>query len=137
VGSDIEERVFVGCFDVVQPLGRHAVRQQGLIGHVGEQCRLGRRRLLDLDVLRHLDFEHLLANLDDLHRPGLRVALDSPAFGPLVRLVVMIHVAEQQAGIGLVDDQPNVAADPHRPEVLVLRSVQLVEPHPRIRRVHL
>jgi hypothetical protein len=109
VRSDIKKRVLVGCFDIVQPLGRHAVRQQGYVGHVGEQGRLRRRRLLDFDVLRNLDFEHLLANLDNLHRAGLRVALDSPAFGPLIRLVVMIHVAEQQAGVGLVDDQPNVA----------------------------
>ena len=36
-----------------------------------------------------------------------------------------------------MDNQPDVIADPHRPEILVLRLVQLMELHPRIRRVHL
>jgi hypothetical protein len=36
-----------------------------------------------------------------------------------------------------VDDQPDVAVDAHRPEVLVLRPVQLVELHPRVGGVEL
>ena len=49
----------------------------------------------------------------------------------------MIDVAEQEAGSGPVDDQPDVATDPHGPEVLVLRPVDLVQLQARVRRVHL
>ena len=50
---------------------------------------------------------------------------------------MVADVAEQQARLGPVDDQPDVAADPHRPEVLVLRLVELVELQPGLRRVDL
>ncbi len=53
--------------------------------------------------------------------------LQLAAFGPVVGLVVVIDVAEQQAVSRLVDDQPDVAADADRPEVLVLRLVELVK----------
>ena len=46
-------------------------------------------------------------------------------------------VAEQEAGSGPVDDQPDVATDANGPEVLVLRPVDLVQLQPRMRRVHL
>jgi hypothetical protein len=36
-----------------------------------------------------------------------------------------------------VNNQPEIAADPHRPEALVLRLVQLVELHARTGRIHL
>ena len=48
---------------------------------------------------------------------------------PVISVVVMTDVAEQQARIALVNDQPDVAVNPHRPEVLVLRLVELVEAH--------
>ena len=40
--------------------------------------------------------------------------------GPVVRLVVVIDIAEQKAALSLVNDQSNVAADANRPEVLSL-----------------
>ena len=50
-----------------------------------------------------------------------------PSFGPLIGGVVMIDVAEQEAGSCPVDDQPDVATDPNGPEVLILRPVDLVQ----------
>ena len=50
---------------------------------------------------------------------------------------MVIDVAEKQACVSPVDDQPDVAADTDRPEVLVLCLVELVELHARVGRVHL
>lgn len=58
-------------------------------------------------------------------------------FRPVVRLVVMADVAEQEARIALVNDQPDVRVHRNRPEVLVLRIVELVEVQARIGRVDL
>jgi hypothetical protein len=52
-------------------------------------------------------------------------------------LVVVADVAEQQARLAPVHNQPDVAADPHRPKILVLRLVELVEVHAGIGRVEL
>ena len=90
-----------------------------------------------LHVDRDDDLLHRLADLDQLRRAGLGMRLQLAPLGPVVGLVVMIDVAEQQAASRLVDDQPDVAADPHRPEVLVLRLVELVEAHAGIGRVEL
>jgi hypothetical protein len=51
--------------------------------------------------------------------------------------LVMIDVGEQEAPHAPVHDQPNVAADSHRPEILVLRPVQLVETHAGIDQIEL
>ena len=40
---------------------------------------------------------------------------------------MVIDVAKQETGVGLVNDQADVAAHAHRPEVLVLRLFELVE----------
>jgi hypothetical protein len=55
--------------------------------------------------------------------------LQLAAFRPLIGLVVVIGVAQHQAVFEAVDDQPEVARHPHRPEVLVLHLVELVEAH--------
>src|SRR5690606_26538743 len=57
--------------------------------------------------------------------------------GPLIGLVVVIDIAEQQTASGLVDDQANVAADAHRPEVRVFGSVELVKAHAVADGIHL
>jgi len=75
--------------------------------------------------------------LDELRRSCPGMPLQSPALGPLVRRVVMIDVAEQEAGSGPMDNQSDVATDPNGPEVLVLRPVDLVQLQARMRRVHL
>ena len=49
----------------------------------------------------------------------------------------MINIAEQETGGRLVHDHANVAADPDRPEILVLRLLNLVQAHARVSRVQL
>ena len=44
---------------------------------------------------------------------------------------------EQQTPIGLVDDQPDVAADANRPEVLVFGLFEFVKAHPGVRWIEL
>src|SRR3989304_3099572 len=61
-------------------------------------------------------------------RPRMRLQL--AALGPVVGFVVMIHIAKQQAALCLVDDQADIAADAHRPEVLVPRLLKFVQAHP-------
>ena len=63
--------------------------------------------------------------------------LQSAPFRPVIRLVVVADVAEQEARIALVYDQPDISADPHRPEVLVLCLVEFVETHARTGRIEL
>ena len=65
------------------------------------------------------------------------MSLELPALRPRVRAIVVTDVAEQQAGVGAVHDQPDVGVHPDRPEALVLRLVQPVKAQTRGRRVHL
>ena len=65
------------------------------------------------------------------------MGLKSSSLGPVVGFVVVIDVAKQKTLVCLVNNQPDVAADPHGPEVLVLRLVELVETHARIGRIEL
>ena len=133
---------FLGCLlHIVQPLAGNAAAKQFVVPDVVEDSTSVIRDFagdgLDFDVPRHLDFEHLLADLDDLRRPGSRMLLETPSLGPAICGVVMADVAEQKVRTGLVDDQAEVAADSHRPEIPVLRAVNPVKPHPRLCRVHL
>ena len=50
---------------------------------------------------------------------------------------MVIDVAQQQAVLAPVDDEAQVAADAHRPEVFVLRLVEPVELHAGVGRVEL
>src|SRR5437867_2257951 len=63
--------------------------------------------------------------------------LQLSALRPLVGFVMVIDVAEQEAFTALVDNQPDVAADPHGPEVWIFRLVQLVQLQAGSRRVEL
>ena len=83
--------------------------------------------LFRLHVFRNGDFLHALANFNQLRCAGLRMRFQTPAFCPLVRLIVVVDVAEQQAGPGAVDNDAKVAADANGPEVRVFRFVQFVE----------
>ena len=56
---------------------------------------------------------------------------------PRICAIVMIDVAEEEARVGLMNDQADVGADPNRPETLVLRLVQLVEAEAGCGRIHL
>src|SRR5688572_9962290 len=49
------------------------------------------------------------------------------SFGPLVGLIVVIHIAEQEALACPVNNQSDVLADAHREEIRVFGFVELVE----------
>ena len=68
-----------------------------------------------------------LPNFDQLRCACLRVSLDFAAFRPLIRLVVMIDVAQQQASSGLVNDQTNVPTHADGPEVRIFRFRKFVK----------
>ena len=146
--GDVEQRILRRRPHVAQPLDRHAVTQQVVVRRTGEDrgprrlsraryCGYVRCRHVHVDVPRHLDLTHRLADLHELRRPGRRMPLQPPPLGPLIRRVVMVHVAEQEARRGPVDDQTDVATNADGPEVLVLRPLDLVQFQPRMRRVHL
>ena len=63
--------------------------------------------------------------------------LQFPPPRPVVGLVMVVDVAEQQTGRRLVHDDRDVRIHTHRLEVLVLRFVQLVELQSRCRQIHL
>jgi hypothetical protein len=132
-----QEGVFVGLPHVVQPLRRYAVSEERLGGDVGKQRHCGSGRIFGLPVCGNDDFLDPLPNLHQLGGPGLRMGFQFPPFGPVVGVVVMADVTQKKAFVRPMNDQPKIAADPHRPEMLVLGLVQLVELHTRTGRVQL
>jgi len=50
---------------------------------------------------------------------------------------MVIHIAEKKAATGPVNDEPDVLADPYRPEVLVLCLIEFVEAQTRGSLIHL
>ena len=145
VVGQLEHRVLRGSLHVGHPLCRDTVAQEVVLGHVLEERPSGglarRRNGLGLhrhiDIARNRDLAHRLAHLDELSSARLRMALQLAALGPRVGVVVVVDVTQQEARVGLVHDDPDVAAHAHRPEVFVFRPVELVELEPRMSRVHL
>ena len=132
-----------GCLlDIDKPLNGHTVTEEFVIRRVGEDGiffggRLRPRRHFDLDVHRDNDLLHRLPYLDQLRSARPRMCFQLAPFCPVVRAVVVIDVTKQEARFALVNDQPEVTAYAHRPEVLVLGLVELVEAHAGIGRVDL
>ena len=62
---------------------------------------------------------------------------EKPLLCPVVSLVVVVRVAQEQAALRPVNNEPNVGVLPHRPRVLVLRPVQLMKTHPWTCRIQL
>src|SRR5688572_25488966 len=67
--------------------------------------------------------------LHQLGSTGPRMGFQLATFGPAIRGIVMVDIAEEQAVGSFVNNETKVAAHAYRPEVLVLRSVQSVELH--------
>jgi len=132
-----QQRVLVGLANVGQPFRGHAIAEQRVVGQSIEQLLACCSGLRGLDVGRDDDLAHGLPYLDKLRGAGLRVGLQLTSLGPAIRLVVMVDVAQQQAARGSVDDQANVAADAHRPEIPVLRLIEFVKAETRIGRIEL
>ena len=106
---------------------------------MAEQPRLrcGSGRLLGRDVEGDLDLADGFAHLDDLRGARAWVAPDDATLRPAVSGVMVVGVAEQQARLAAMHDQPQVAADACRPEVAVLAAVDAVHLDAGVRRVHL
>jgi hypothetical protein len=110
--GELEQPVLVDGPHGAKPVFRHAIGEQDVVRVVRKQRRLDvhhRRRRLGIE--RH--FLDSLPDLDQLCRAGARMPLDPPPLRPRIGLVVMIDVAQQDALLGLVHDQANVAADPY------------------------
>ena len=133
----VKDAVLGGRPHVVEPFNGNAVFKKALGRDLGEEHRLGRSRPLLLHVDGDDDLLDGLADLHQLGSAGLRMRLQPAPLGPLIGPVVVIDVAEQQAAVGPMDDEPDVAAHPHRPEVPVPRPVELVKLKPRTRRIDL
>ena len=95
-----QQRVLGGLLDVAEPLGGHAVAQEFVVGHAGEE-RLSPRQArwrgrFRLHIDRNDDLLHRLANLDQLRGAGLGMRLQLAPFGPVVGLVMVVDVTEQR-----------------------------------------
>ena len=100
-----QQRVLIGAADIGQPFGRHTVPQQLVFRDAGEQRWLRRRDLVTggcstSTYFGNDDLLHRLPNFHELRRAGLGVGFELPPFGPLIRVVVMTDIAQQQAGLG-------------------------------------
>lgn len=94
-------------------------------------------RLRHLDVPGNPDFLHRLPDFHKLRGARLGVGFEFPPFGAVIRVVVVSPIAKQQAGIGSMHDQPDVAIHSNRPESAILRLIELVELQTRLSRVQL
>ena len=133
----VQKTIFVGLAYITQPFRRYSVVQQFIVGDLGKKRSPCRCRLCYLNILRDENLLNGLANLHQLRSTRFWMRFQFPSLGPGVCLVVMIHVAEQQTAQRFVHDQADVGADAHRPEVLVLGLVDLVQLHPGVDRIKL
>jgi hypothetical protein len=131
-----EEAVFVGQAHVGQPLFGDAVAEQGVVAVPIKQQRFG-RGCGDGDRLVNGNFFDAFADFYQLGRAGAGMALNFAPHGPIVGGIVVIHIAEQQAGGCFVDDESYVAADAGRPEVGIPGALNAVELQAGVRRVEL
>jgi hypothetical protein len=137
VASQDQERVVGRVLHVTDPFDGNAVAEEHVVGQLGEEgWLLGLGRLMPL-VVGDPDLLHGLAYLDELGCARLRMRFELPPLRPAIGLMVMSHVAEQEARFGLVNDQADVAVDPHGPEILVLCPIKLVKAHAGAGRIEL
>ena len=137
VAEEVEDGVLIGGMDIGQPLHGHPVAQQLVVRQASERLRLGRRLLRLWHVDGNGDLLDGLPHLDQLRSAGSRVGLQLPALGPPVGIVVVVNVAEHEAVLRLVNDDPDVEVDPDRPEVGVPRAIEPVQLEARARWVDL
>ena len=127
----LQNAVLICDAHIVQPFGRDAIAEQIIIGEMIEQAGFGRSRTFCHHILGDDDLLHPLPHLHQLGRARFGMRLQLAAFGPAIRVVVMPHIAEQHAGRGLVHDDAQIAADPHRPEIRVLAAIQAMKAQAR------
>ena len=151
VCGDVEEVVLGRRQNVVDPVRRHTdghelarIERPEAEGRLAPPRRPEREHIdavAEIELLLHRPRRrHLLdalAHLDDLDGTCLGMRLDAPALGPLVGVVVVADVGQQEALRRLVDDDADVAARPARPEIRVLGVADAVPLQARMLRVGL
>lgn len=141
VRDQVEQAVFVGGLHRLNPVGRDAVGEQlfdgeareGLAwcrGH-GRRVRLRRARGRGRRVLGPFHHFHQLGSA------SAGVGFDAAALGPGIGVVVVADIAEQQAGLGAMQDDADVVAGAGSPEILVFGAVDAVQFQGRRGRVDL
>ena len=95
VVRNFKKCVLICCFYVVQPLLWDTVLEKFFIIHTGKKSRLCRCGHGGFDVMRMNDFLDPFSNLYKLSGSSFGMCLKATPFGPFVRCVVMIYVAEQ------------------------------------------
>ena len=93
--------------------------------------------MLLLDVLRDPNLLHCLADFHQLCGAGFGVRFQSSSLGPLIGLVMVAHVAEQETVRTSMCDESDVSIDTNGPETRILRSFKLVELETWVCGVHL
>lgn len=78
-----------------------------------------------------------LADLDELCCTRGGMGFEFAPFGPVIGVVVMTNIADEEAALALMYDQADVAADAHRCKVGILHAVKFVKAHARAGRVDL
>jgi hypothetical protein len=89
---------------VFHPLRRNAIPQQLGIGDLGKERRLSRREFWRLDIFRNDDFLDRLPNLHQLGGTCLGMGLQLSPFSPVLGLIVVIDVTEEQTPWRAVDN---------------------------------
>src|SRR5207245_603461 len=116
VPSESEQAILVGLTHVSQPFRGHAVSQKHLVRSAGQRSCDGFRRGSRLHVRGDDNLAYRLAELDDLRSAGRGMRFQLATLRPRVRAIMMIDVAEEETGVGPVDDEPYVGVHPYRPK---------------------
>ena len=127
MAGDIQQTVFIRIADPAHPLEWNAVAKQLIVQHTCRWTRLRRRLALYFDVYGNLNLPDSLVDLDDLHCAGTGMRLQLASLRPPVCLVVVVDVAEHEVTLGSMDDDPDVLANSHGPEVAIFCSIKPME----------
>ena len=135
--GDIEDAVLVCGVDVEKPLYGDSIAQQLVVRQTGEGKVLRLRFLRYRNIYGNGYLLDGLSYLDKLSGASPWMGLQLPALGPPIGVVVVVDVAQHEAVLRLVDNDPDVSADPDRPEVSVTRTFYFVKLQARTEWVHL
>ena len=117
-------------------LGRGLHIGDPVLGNANRQQVLGRQRLKQqpraqrrwLSRHRRRDqFLDPLPDLDDLDGAGARMRLDAAPLRPEIGVVMVADIGQQEACLGLVNDDADVAAGAHRPEMRIARPINAMK----------
>ena len=112
-------------------------KTEKFLRHILKQCRLCRHQTIRNDINRGRNLLNRLANLNELCRPSLGVRFELAPLRPLICLIVMVDIAQQQAVSAAMNDQANITTDAYGPKIRITGGIQLVELHTRVRRIQL